>query len=341
MPHLPIDAFDNPGAWTALDPDGAPSGQLSLAADSQTVRFGVDGVSGLLSATASAAQHRLRRTLPAPLDLRPYDELRLWVQGDLPADGSGQRPFLLQLRLGSAALPPGDGANTWARFLPLSTPGSWELLRLSLQDLAGDVRSATTTLEIRCVASPVAFTVHLDDLIAVRAELVADADAGLLDRLHNRFRLGGADVPAFVANPDTPEPALPHIRITPYGLRRAVHGQNGVERRADYVNGGHALLPPAVGYELYYEIEGRAATHADTARLFDFVLRTLAPWSHLLINDVQHRIEMLDFPLHESDGPGRAERLLLRFKLYSRLETGAAQPARTPYNEVIIDTKHW
>jgi hypothetical protein len=174
-------------------------------------------------------------------------------------------------------------------------------------------------------------------LIAVREELLGDVDRALFARLHHRLSLDGNPVPAFIAHPGVAEPTLPFIRITSYGLQRVPEGSASIEQRADFVAGGYSLLPPTTGYALFYEIDCRAARREQSTQLFEVVLQTLSPYGQLLINNVMHRVEHINIPVHEETGPERADRLTLRFKVYTRLESGQPQSVVVPFNQVAIE----
>ncbi|HEY3079209.1 MAG TPA: hypothetical protein VGM69_04820 [Chloroflexota bacterium] len=339
MTQLPVDPMDNPALWPTSAPDGtAPSPELSVAAETGHVRFGADGVSLRLRGTTAALDHRARRDL-AGLDLGELDELRFWAQSDRPADGSLARPFFLEVRLASAAMGLADPANGWHRLVPIATANAWELVRLSLADLPAAVRSAVTTLQLRCVDATAPFTLYLDDLLAVREELIADVDAALLARLHGRLTLGGAPVPALISHPENPPTAaIPSIRLTQYGIRLALERMRAVETRSDFTTNGFRTGAAGVPYELFYEIDVFADTRPDKARIAEFVLRTLnPPLGELLVNDVPLPIEWVAVEPMDPINRGRGDRSLLHFKVLTRQETGTPQPARPPYSSIVVE----
>jgi hypothetical protein len=55
-------------------------------------------------------------------DLEPFADLELSVRSDRAADGSEDRPFFLELRLGSKALAIGAGGNDWHRLIQVDAP---------------------------------------------------------------------------------------------------------------------------------------------------------------------------------------------------------------------------
>ncbi|WP_163993067.1 hypothetical protein [Pyxidicoccus caerfyrddinensis] len=323
-----IDAMDIAGAWSALAPDGVtPSTELSLTNETVQVRYGVDGHSGRIQASAAAADHLLRRTLGAAVDLRPYRELRLWVHANRAATGTATQPFFLELRLGSAVLPVDAPGNTWHRYLAVSQAGTWELQRLSLEDLPTAVRSAVVTLQLRC-RSGVPFTCYVDDVLAVRDEMVLDAEAALLARLHNGLVLGGSPVPAVVHSPDVAAPNPPYLRITRLGIEHSNARTPSASVRSDYSSAGSALRPAGFAYDLLYRVDAFATTLEDEARLLDFALERLPPRGDLLVNGVMLPLEMTTLPARELIGGSRGERVGLLYRVLARKDAGAALLAR-------------
>jgi len=194
MPSITIDAMDNAAAWTALAPDGVtPSMELSLVIDSARPSPPGIATSARITGTSNALNHTLRRTFAAT-DLTNFRELRLWMLGERPADGTPSRPFFLEMRMGSAALALNAAGNTWQRYLAVSQAGVWEPVRVSIGDLPAAVRSAMTVMQLRCAAAP--FACNIDEVIAVRDDMVTDVDQALLAILNQGLTLGGAAVAA-------------------------------------------------------------------------------------------------------------------------------------------------
>jgi hypothetical protein len=338
MSQLLVDAMDNAGLWRALQPDNTtPSTSLTIATDSNTVRYGADAASLLITASESASNHRLHRSF-ASLDLSAFDELRLWLRASRPADGSSVRPFYLELRLASVAMGLDHPDNRWHRFLPIAQPGQWGLVRLSLRDLPAAIRRAVNLLQVSCLNLASGFHCYIDDLIAVREELLGDVDRSLVATLHHRLSLDGNPVTALIVHSGVTEPALPLIRIIPCGLHLVPEGSVSVEQRSDFVAGGYSLLPATSGYALFYEIDCRAANREQSTQLFEFVLRTFSPYGQLLINNVMHRVEHINIPLDRETELEHADRLTLRFKVYTRLESGQPQPVVIPFNQLATAT---
>jgi hypothetical protein len=336
MPELAIEPMNNAAAWVALAADGiTPSVEISMSDERAHVRYGPDGRSGLVTAGPAATGHLLRRTLSAPVDLSPFTELRLWIRASRQAQGSALHPFFLELRVGSATLPPDAPGNAWHRYLPVAQPATWELHRLSISDLAPAVRSAARTLQLRCLAAP--FTCYLDDVAAVREEMVGDVESALVARLHQQISLKGSPVPALVRSPDVAPPSTPCFRFTRLSIEHAdQRTQSGGSVRSDYSSAGHAIRPPSFAYDLRYQLDVFAGTPADEARLLDFALERLPPRGELLVNGVPLALEMAALPAEDLIAGHRTDRVGLGYRVQARREIGAAQAVR-PVNAVLVE----
>lgn len=323
-----LEAMDNAMLWSALAPDGVTaSTQVSLTDETVVVRYGADGHSGRIDATAAAVNHLLRRTLGAAVDLRPYRELRLWLHASRAATGAATQPFFLELRLGSAALPVDAPGNAWHRYLMVSQVATWELQRLSVEDLAPAVRSAVLTLQLRCLAG-VPFTCYVDDVLAVRDEMVVDVEAALLARLHNLLTLNGAPVPAVVHSPSVTPPGPPYLRITQLGIEHSNARTPSTSVRSDFSSAGSSLRPAGFAYDLLYSVDAFATTREDEARLLDFALAQLPPRGDLVVNGAPLPLEMTTLPATELIGGSRGERVGLLYRVLARKDTGVAVLAR-------------
>lgn len=329
MPHLLVEPMNQASQWSALAPDGVtPSTTLSLGDDATVGRFGADGTSGRISGKQGALHHTLRRSLPA-LDMSDYDELRFWLRSDRVANGSPSHPFFLEMRVGSAALPPDHADNGWVRNLPVFQAEQWELVRLSLRDLPAAIRSSVSLLQLRCVQVSQPFTCHLDDLLAVREAMLADVDEALLARLHEQVSVDGTPVVAHLAHPGVTEPDAPFIRVRPTGLRLARERRQGGTQRSDFKGNGFALLPDVVGYDLFYDVTVQTASRAEEVQLLEFLLDNFSPRSYLLVHGGPLPIEHVELEV-----PTDAFRL--RLKVATARATGLPTPATPPFNEIII-----
>lgn len=330
MPHLIVEAMNQANQWSALAPDGVtPSVALSLSDDAAVARFGVDGTSGRISGSAAALHHTLRRTLPG-LDLSDYDELRLWLRSDRVANGSPTQPFFLELWLGSDALPPEHAGNSWVRSLPVFQAEEWELVRLSLRDLPAAIRSAVTRLHLRCIEASQPFTCHLDDLLAVREAMIADVDEALWGSLHEQVSVEGTPIAAVLAHPGLSEPEAPFIRVRHTGLRLARNRRQGGGQRSDFRGNTFALLPDAIGYDLFYEVTLHTSSRAEEVQLLEFLLDRFSPRSYLLVNGTLLPIEHIEPEGMPANEPH------LRLKVATARASGLPTPATPPFNEIII-----
>jgi hypothetical protein len=339
MAQLVIDNMNNAGFWSALEPDGVtPSTELTLTADATRFRFGADQQSGRISGTANALDHRLQRGL-ANLDLTGFDELRFWLWSDRLADGAAGRPFFLEARLGSAALPIDNVGNTWSRTLPVGQARTWELVRLSLDDLPAAVRSSANQLQLRCSDDTAGFTCNLDDLLAVREQMLTDVDNALVARLHNQLTLNGNQVAAVLFHAEQqPVVQQPYIQIKQYDVQYVGERTPVVQTRADYSANGLSLRPLSIAYDIFYELDFLAQSRAEKTMIMEFVLRRLSPRSELLVNAVPLTLDWVPVPPYDQSG-GLRDRSLLYFKVATRQEVGAAQPVRLP-STITIDVEH-
>ncbi|MBI4671157.1 MAG: hypothetical protein HY741_05760 [Chloroflexi bacterium] len=339
MSQLLIDALDNAGQWQAFAADGAtPSTQLAVKADARDFRYGADKQSLRVSGSVNALNHRVRRTLN-PLDLSNFDELRVWFKSSRSADGSTARPFFLEVRLASATMDLNAPGNTWVRLIPIAQANTWELAQFSLQDLPSAIRSAVNVIQLRCVDASVPFTFHLDDLLAVRHEMIGDVDAALLARLDKQLTLNGTPAPAVIYSPpDKPaNTPTPHLRITHFDLRFAEERTLYSQARSDYTATGFRLRPFSAAYDLSYEIAAVADSRAEQTRLLEFVLAAFVPYGTLLVNGIQLPIECVNVASDDLIGGSYNGNVLLHFVVRTyQARSGAGEPATPPFNEVSI-----
>lgn len=335
--HLLIDAMDDASQWTPLAPDGTTlSSEISMTNDSQKFSFGEDNSSGRITATANARNHSLRRSMPVK-DLSLFDDIRFWFWSRRVADNSSSRPFFLRLRLGSAAMALTNPGNVWFRYLPVFRAEAWELVRITIADLAPQIRSAVNVIELACIdAAPI--ECNLDSLLASREEMVGDVEAALAAKLHERISVGGTAVIAHVHNPDDPTAiAMPNIRIIPRPILLNGERASSGESRTDFTENGFRLRPAGVPYDLYYDLDVFAQNRRHKVEIYDFLLETLAPRSELIVNGRPLPIELVN-PISEPiNNQILSERTVLRFKVSAWQPSGISIPARPPYREVIIE----
>jgi hypothetical protein len=340
MPQLYLDAKADFTKWSAFLSDGTtPSTALSAVAETTAVRYGPDGKSVRLSGDTTGGGNLLRFALP-DTDLTLYDEVRLYLRGDRPADSTTARPFYLELHLGSTALPTSAVGNTWQRYLPVYQPGSWELVRVSLAELPAAIRTAVNLVELRFVEASAPFSVIVDDLSAVHEEMIGDVEAALRDRLHNRLSLSGNAVPAVLAHASGEIPAVggsgappvPCLCITPYHIQTWDLRQNAQRTRRDFVPLGYSLAPAVQHWALTYRIDAIASDRVAESRLLDFVLRTFSASAELVVCSYPLAITFVPVsPVERGQArpaDSAAARVALFYQVLARQELGASEPVR-------------
>jgi hypothetical protein len=337
MAQIIIDAMDNASLWRALAPDGTPSTEFTLVNDPVHVRFATDKESGQITASTNALNHRLQRTLPAT-DLTNFDEMRLWLWCSRVGDGTSTHPFFLEIRMASATMNLQDAGNTWIRYLPVSQINSWEFVRLDINDLPVQIRSAVNLIQLRCIDATTAFTCYIDDVLAVREEMIGDVDNALLALLHQQVSIAGTTVPAFFVHPENPPTlGIPSIRITQYDIQYDSERTFSVQARSDFTPTVFRLRPRSIGYSLYYAIDVYADTRQHKAQVMEFVLRTLSPASYLFVNGTELPIEWMTISPLDDTGKWRSDRELLYFKVLTRQDIGVAEQVAPPYKSISIE----
>ena len=326
MPVQTLPNVDLLAGWQALQADGVtPSTTLTIAQDTTTATPSGDTRSVRIDLTTGSLNHIARRSGVAQ-DLSQHDELRL-VAG---TDGPVAHPPVLELRLGSAALPIGAPGNTWHRRLP-PMAGGWELVRFSLDDLPAAVRGALTVMELRCVNDASHIRLRIDEALAVRSAVVFDTEQALLNRLHNRFVLNAAPVPALltVAGAVLPASPWPCIVIMSLALRLAQERSTGQSRRCDFTSTGYRLRPAPAAYEIIFGLEPLAATRGEQAAITDWLLFALPVQSTLRVGGQDLSFEQLtDSPLRFEVPFVRVPRQWLTCRVWAWKETGPTTPVR-------------
>jgi hypothetical protein len=335
VPSVLVDPFDDARAWQTTAPGGGPS--AAFVAQTDTSITWLDAPTVALSGTAAASGHQTKTTVTA-VDLTTFDDLWFWIHSDRLADGTPGWPFFLELRLGSAAVATGTAANSWFRELPVTRAGTWELVKVSLHDLAPTVRSALSTVQIGCIDAPAPFRCNVAALTGVHEQLLLDLDAALVARLSNRATLAGAPVPAFVEQPgSTTPPPSPSIRITNYDVQQADARSPAGPSRSDFRNGTFDLRPRRRAYDALYEIDVVASARPDADLLYELVLTQLGASSELVVNGVPQLVEIE--PLPTFIGWQRPDHLVLRFRLHSSCaEPGTATPMSAVSQQVTVHT---
>ena len=170
MSGLLIHALDT--AWTSSNPAA-----LQVTADPTFVE-GPFLASNLLVASSAALNATAEFQPAAPLDLSAFDELRFWILADRIAEGTVSAPFFMEFSYLDAADAPGE-EHRW--FVSVNAANRWEQRRIGI---VKERRSAVTRFRFRSiVAAP--FFCHLNELLAVFEQLLADVEqalTGVLDR---------------------------------------------------------------------------------------------------------------------------------------------------------------
>jgi hypothetical protein len=332
---LAIESFDDGGAWSAFQADGVTPSTALVAAPDTTRTAPASPTSLRITSNGAAAGHVLRRSIAA-VDLTKFDELRLWVNGDRQADGSIVSPFFMELRLGSDALAIGDPANTWNRLLPVASVGAWELVRLSIRDLPAAVRGATTRLQLRCTVGA-AFSCNVDELFAVRDEMIGDVDAALVSRL-GQLTVNGKAAPA-VLHPANGalDQERPYIEITHYDVVFSGERTPSAGAKVDFSSDGYAIRGAQFAYDLFYEIACIADDRASQAAMLEFVVRTLRPRGDLLVNGFALPMETVTVAPVDRIGGERTDRIPIHYKIAARQDVSASEVVR-PVRTVSVET---
>jgi len=177
--HTIVHSMD--AAWTSSNP-----AVVSVSADNAAL---VSGSASNHVVSSPGAQSEFAEFVPAtPLDLSGFDELRFWVRAGLRADASRSQSFFLEFSYVDQNDAPGE-THRW--FVPVNRPGFWEQRRIGIEN---DRRTAINRLRFT-VLSNTPFTCNIDELLAVRDEMVADAEEALFSRLQDELTLPGlADI---------------------------------------------------------------------------------------------------------------------------------------------------
>ncbi len=321
MATLLLDAMTNAAPWTALAADGVtPSTQIAVVVDGSRPRPNWNFPSGRITGTANSLNHLLRRTLPAT-DLSTFDDLRLWMYVDQPANNTSGRPLFLELKFASVAVPFADPGNTWQRYLPFSQARNWEPVTLSLSDMPAAVRSAVTGIQFRSALSGQSFSCLINDIITVSEHMIGDVDAALLALLNNGVSINGNAVPA------VPHPAggkiaqaRPYFEITQYDVVFSRERTDSARPRGDYSDKGYVLRGPSVAYDLYYQITAVADDRATQAEMLEFALQTLPARGELLVNGLGLPIESVAVYAFDQLGGSRTDAIPLFYRVFTRRE---------------------
>lgn len=325
-----VEPMGDAAQWAAVGPDGStPSAEVGIADETVVVGYGPDRRGSKVFATPLADGHRLRREL-SPVDLSGFTELRLSVRADRPA-GYGGLPFFLELRVGSAATPVDDPANTWHRLLPVKAANRWETVRLSLDDLTA--AGALTQMQLRCLGGT-GFTAYLDDVIAVAPQPFADADRALAERLAG-IEVGGAAVPVTVRAAGEPPSAAPSLDVVQFDVRYAYDRVVDAVVARDFTSTGSRQAIPGDPYDIDYAVTPVAATRADQTALLEAVLDRLSPVDELTADGERLPTRLVWIPGPNRIGGFLTEVPALTYRVSVRRTPPAVPPVR-PVDDLLV-----
>ena len=211
MSNLLVHNMD--AAWTSSNP-----GLLQVSSDNQTF-VGEGPASNLLIAQAGAI-NLFAEFLPAlPLDLSAFDELRFWLRANRAAEGTISQPFYLEFSYTDTNDIPGE-AHRW--LIPVNRAEVWEQRRIGIEN---DRRSSITRFRFTCLTN-LPFACHIDELLAVREEMLLDLEQALSARLDGVLNLPGLSNIALkqAAAPGDTQIVLPLNRGFDIGNRLLIRG---------------------------------------------------------------------------------------------------------------------
>jgi hypothetical protein len=205
-------------AWASLAP-----ALLQTATDAAVF---VAGTASMRLTAQPLATNAVAEFVPgAALNLNNFDELRFWVRASQAADGTTARPFFLEFSYLDAGDLPGE-EHRW--FVPVNTPDRWEQRRIGIEQ---DRRTQITSLRFRCLTD-LPFVCRVDELLAVREEVLVDVETALAALLDEQLTLPGlVNLPlSQPANANDTQIVLPLTRDLAAGMRvRITGGSAGVE----------------------------------------------------------------------------------------------------------------
>jgi hypothetical protein len=213
----------------------------------------------------------------------------------------------------------------------------WELVRFTLADLPTGIRGALTGMQLRITDATLPLDCHLDTVLAVREQALADVEAVLVSRLDQKVAINGTPVPAVLYDPDdTTLPPAPHIRITPADIQWAGDQTQVAPSRGDYTDRGFQLRPAPTALTLLYDIDVYAAGRTVKNLLFEFVLRELAPRTELVVNGAPLTLELIPTPPPTLLPLQRLDRTPIRFRVTTWQQTAPPFAVLQPYTGVLV-----
>jgi hypothetical protein len=201
MSHLVVHDMDT--AWTASGP------ALAITVEAASAP-GIGGASNRFVGTGAAADTATR--VFAGLDLSRFDELRFWMSADRAADGSAATPFFLEVFYTDASVP----GTEFRWFVPVNRENEWEQHTIGL---GANPRGQVDSIGFRALpaippALPIRFSCVVDELLAVREEMMLDAESALTTELQRAVALPGLSGIATIGTPAAPD-AQVMLPLTP------------------------------------------------------------------------------------------------------------------------------
>ncbi len=302
MSHLRIEEVFEPGRWLTFAGDGRTvSTELAVSIDTEPTPLGQVKSCVHMTGSDKAADHRARCKIPS-LDLSNFEELAFWVRSDKVADGSEDKPFLIELRLSSDTVSTESPANKFARYFPVSASRTWELVHFSLVDLNPSVRAAMTYLHLRVLPTPTmaAFDYKFADLIALKRQVVTDVEEALIYLLDNALQIDGSTIPAVVRTPGMSVPVKNSLfLIATLDVQRNKSKDISHTVKRDYREDGYAVGPRQQAYNVLIQIECLPKDASHQRQMMDFVIQTLCLRDYIPIAGKLMPIEFVGGPYKE------------------------------------------
>jgi hypothetical protein len=338
MSNVMIDPMNDSSLWRAVEPDNStPSSAVTVSEDVVDYGWGADAASLIFDVSPVAQDHRVRRNLGAAIDLTAYDEVRCFVNADRATNGSATTPYFIEIRLGNASLSTDDPLNTWRCSIPVGAARRWEQVRFDIRTLPPAVRSACSVVEFR-VKDNRSFSLHIDALMAVREEMLIDADNALVQLLNNKVVINGAPVGAVVFFPEHPPTITePLIVITNIGISPIPQRRSNTSTPSNFTDTGSLLQGPVCGFDLQYRIVVQAATRSDKAKILESIYAQLTMRPYIDVLGTHYTLDIGERP---SDNPVEtvaADLLPMYVTIKSQMRPFAPVPAVKPYHDFNVE----
>jgi hypothetical protein len=211
-------------AWSSTDP------ALVVTAE-PLAPYGAGASSNRLRADSGAIFADARFDPVAPIDLSAFDELRFWIFANRAADGSAAAPYYLEFFYIDASAPGVE--HRW--MVPVNRADQWEQRIIGLRPV--DPRGQVSRLAFRARFN-FPFSCYVDELLAVREEMLADAEQALIDAVQQDIPLAGV---AAIPTTTIPQPGDTQVIVA---FSPALAADNLVRLRGG--SGGDELFHVAI-----------------------------------------------------------------------------------------------